>query len=733
MKRFIYLFFIISALFLFAGASNWEKGRLAWWSKHLETLEGERRKAADLADPKILDAIDRDIDGAKHAVSLFSGANKNSLPSLEEWKNFTEAEIRVKAERVWLVSSSLVLISALNSNPPSRFGESLREVVRFSVYSMIDKNFIGDRNGLANSIAKSDITPQQWKTLENEISFEFLMDSTPSYKRRAMDYMMNSTGVIRQKPNTISGVDAALFREFYDFTDKHKPWDEAVLSVSHLEKCKTWHEIKERLERDFTVYAMILANDPSGKKLPVNTLRHYYRNPESIEHKPDDFIEKINEKKTQTAASVLSIYEFGLGRGNERALFMSALFLPYNGKNVFVDSMVNSRLTEELHRIGNIFSSLKEMSVFDSRWTKILPEESLAAIGKKSSDYTALLASCRSDIGAACKNYSSLAKEGTQQESSDGQSVNPQAVFELEETLRSLDNYVSLIGLFSYSDTAFESYKEIYESVLSDAQKGVISSSVKKVIEDKSLIPSAANFDAAKIKSEKFNKTFCSEKIKILRSRIGALSKSHKAAGVAVKGTPSINELGDAISAAEKKSSALIGAWTMTADNFELTDQKAALLIEKAVSGSMWRQSADAPLEDSHNVKFEQGSLTISLPAFWNRDENTKVSGSFKNLDGSARIIVTSIPLDEKTLDEVSWKWIGRGGCEPVLGKWGKSELVGEYFHCVARKGSDSVRDCYIIKKDGQAIIIEGETGKSKYNFFAGKLEAVFKSVSVKN
>jgi len=732
MKRFIYIFFILPALFLFIGASNWEKGRLAWWSKHLETLEEERQNAADLAAPNVLDAIDREINGAKHAVSLFSGVNKNPSANLEERKNFTEAEIRVEAEKIWLASSSLALISALNSSIPSKISDNLREVVRLSVYSMIDKNFIGDREGLANSIVKSDITPQQWKALENEISFELLMDSAPLYKRRAMDYLMNSTNTLRQNPNTVSGVNAALLREFYDFTSKHKPWDEPVLSVSHLEKCKTWREIKERFERDFIIYAMILANDPSGKRLPVDTLLNHYRNPELIEHKPDGFIEKMNEKRIQEPASVLSIYEFGTGRGRERALFTSALFLPYKSKNVFIDPMLNSKLATEFHRIGNVFSSLKEMSVFDSRWTKIFPQDAVADMGKKSSDYAAFLASCRSDIGEAYKNYSSLAKEGVPQERGDGQTANPQAAFELEETLRSLDDYVSLIAVFNYNNAAFENYKEVYESALDEARKGIISAPVKKIIEDKSLIPSITDFDAAKIKSQNFNRELCAKKIRTLRSRIDALAKSHKAADVAIKGAPSGKEFSSAMNAAEKKPSVVIGAWTMTADNFELTDKKAALLIEKAVSGSMWRQSSDIPLENSHNITLEQINLTISLPVFWNKEETSKVPGSFKNLDGSARIIVTSVSLDEKTLDEVSWKWISRGGCEPVQGKWGKSEL-GDYFHCVARKGSDSVRDCYVIKKNGQAIIIEGETGKSKYNFFAGKLEAIFKSVNIKN
>jgi len=54
--------------------------------------------------------------------------------------------------------------------------------------------------------------------------------------------------------------------------------------------------------------------------------------------------------------------------------------------------------------------------------------------------------------------------------------------------LKNLDNYVSLITLFDYSDSAFESYKEVYEAALDDAKKGAISASVKKVIEDRSLI-----------------------------------------------------------------------------------------------------------------------------------------------------------------------------------------------------------------------------------------------------
>ncbi|MCL2025907.1 MAG: hypothetical protein FWG92_03780 [Leptospirales bacterium] len=733
MKRFTYLFFILSALFLFTGASNWEKGRLAWWTKHLGTLEGQKQKAADLADPAILDAIDREIDGAKRAISLFSGGRKNPASPLEERKNFTEAEIRAEAEKVWLPSSSLALISALNSGLPSKFNADLREVVRLSVYSMIDKNFIGDRDGLADSIVKSDITPQQWKTLENEISFELLMDAAPLYKRRAMDHMMNSAKTIRQKPVSISEVNAALLQEFHDFSGKHKPWDAITLSVVHLEKCKTWREMKERFERDFAVYAMILAKDPSGKKLPVNTLRSYYGNPGLIGNKSDDFIEKINEKKIPNPASILSTYEFGIGRGRERAFFASALFLPYKSKNVFVDPTLNSRLANEFHRVGVIFSSLREMSVFDSRQTKMLSEKSAADIDKKSSDYAALLASCRFDIGEAYKNYSSLAKESVRQEISDEHGINPRAAFELEETLRTLDDYTSLISTFDYSYGAFENYKRVYELTLDEARNGIIGAPVKKVIEDKSLIPSTADFDAAKIKSENFNRKFCAEKIKTLRSRIGALAKSHKTAGVAIKGAPSANEFDDAINAAEKRPSVAIGTWTMTADNFELTDKKAALVIERAVSGSMWRQSSNVTLENNHKVALEQINLNINLPAFWNREENARMPGSFKNLDGSARIIVTSIPLGEKPLNEVSWKWVSRGGSEPVRGRWGKSEELGNYFHCVARKGNDSVRECYVIEKDGQLIIIEGETSRSKYNFFAGKLEAIFKSVSIKN
>ncbi|MDR3238367.1 MAG: hypothetical protein LBT84_07680, partial [Spirochaetia bacterium] len=273
--------------------------------------------------------------------------------------------------------------------------------------------------------------------------------------------------------------------------------------------------------------------------------------------------------------------------------------------------------------------------------------------------------------------------------------------------------------------------QDAYESALDDAKNGRASVSVKKIIEEKSIIPCAGGFDAEKIKSEKYNKRFCADKIRTSRARISALAKSHKAAGITLKDYPLPSGLAEAVSAAEKSSSVIIGAWTMTADNFEQTDRKAVLVIEQALSKSLWRQPSDAPLLNEYKISLEQESVTLRLPELWSHDTG-RAEGSFRNIDNSARIKLTSIPLDGKGLDEISWQWISRGGAEPVSGKWGKNES-GDYFNCVAKKDKDRVKECYIIKNGDRALIIEGETDKAKYNFFAGRFETVFKSISVSN
>ena len=755
------------------GAARREDSRVFWWSQHINNLEAEKQKLLGTTDAKLISTIEREIDGAREVLSSLKTAYESPDSLLEEERKFTETEINAMVADIATLLAKTHIITRLNAGLSDDELNIQRGVVRSTVFSMIDSKFVGDIDGLTNAVVKDDITSSDWKRLDDEIFIEIILKHSSSFTRQAVTSI---TSTVKQKglagkENTKRGMKADLLKEarIYFAGIKAGQVNEAE-AAELLLKASAWTEVKERLERDFKIYSMILAMTPQSKRLPVTTVRYYYKHPQAfsalltdntIDEKVDitgkpiglktanlgkeklsDFMNAVESAKEPSGKRFGEIYESSLTRSNERASSVTVLFNECAKLYLAADPAIRDALNKDARRTTNsLFSSSPFMPVLDAKWTVYMDEELTRSLRKKVSAHEITLEKYRKEINVSCNGFSSEVNDNKKQDADTFKRARTTAArFEVYEILRALDDYKAIVQDFKYSEGAFRRYAEYFDIEIENARNAHISADIKKIIESKTLIPYVIGFDAEKIKSERIAKKFCIERIRTFATRSRAISLHYRNDQMITSDFPSAKDIEAAIKEAESKAAVSVGAWKMTDDNFQLTDEKAAMQIFLSASRSLWWGSPEVALtadENTRKLVFNKNTLTFRLPALWGDisvKTNSSIEGEiagFASPDKTASIKVLNLSLDDEELNEFTFKWVGRGGGVPVSSRWGKTD-AGDFFYCSAKKADGTIRECYALQKGEDVLIFEGETGSAKYNLFTGKLEAVFNTLVVK-
>lgn len=162
--------------------------------------------------------------------------------------------------------------------------EQTKEIVRQEVQKMIAVTFIGDIDGLEDAVVREDISPEEWRSITAELSMETLMNKADAYTEEIADAA--SRAVAEKYPETtkVRGiwdketVKKFAVKEVEEQTQTLKPHHIEVEYPQIADKSRVWLEIKERLNRDFKIYAYILTSGADKKKLPVEKVRRYKSN-----------------------------------------------------------------------------------------------------------------------------------------------------------------------------------------------------------------------------------------------------------------------------------------------------------------------------------------------------------------------------------------------------------------------------------------------------------------------
>lgn len=768
---------ILSILCITVAAAGKSDSRLLWWSQHLNNLNAEKQKLSGSADDRLISAIEREINGASQVLSTMKAVNENPESLIEERRRFSDTEIYAMAKDIASLHAKINLITRLNTGVSNDEVNRQRKAVRSAVYSMIDRKFTGDIEGLTDAIVKEDISEADWKRFDEEIFFESMMAESIHYGARAVAYIAawaEQRG-LANKENTQRGIKKLLSEEAQKYFKENRASLDTVMPSAELsdllQKTMVWEEVKERLERNFQVYTAILNMNPNSKRIPVSTVRYYHKKPrvfaafianqasdETINNtglpialrnasgtninkeKFADFIAAVESLRDPSGQRLAEIYRDGISRSDKRASFAVELYAECAKLHAAADFEMQTILIREARKTtGKLFLSPVILPAFDVKWAVSMDNEQISSLRKRGSVHEASLEKYRKDINISCRDFSlELNNEKKQDADILKRSRITAARHEVYEITRALDDYRSLAKEFTYSEGAFRRYADYYNTEYDNARSARLTPDVKRIIESKTIIPYVDDFDTDKIKAEKTSKVFCNERVRSLASRIRSLSFHYKNAQIILSDYPSPREIDTAIKEVSKTTSMQVSAWKMTEDNFELTDEKAALQIFVSATKSLWTESPEVALSADNNMRelFLGGeTLTFRLPALWSDTKlNTAPSlrekelAGFTSPDKSAMIRVLNMPLDNAELNEFVWKWVSRGDGVPVTSKWGTSG-TGDFFYCVARRNNGIIRECYAVKIGDDALVFEGESTNGKFNFFTGKLEAVFKSL----
>ncbi len=256
-----------------AGTAQQEP-RLVWWQDYEAKLKQERQMMA--GSPAAAGALDRELASAAKVISVWKAAGENPESLITDEDELTEASLEKQIRKFRYIPAAEAAGTLLSGGPADR--EFVRGLVEKELNSMITEAFTGDRKGLADAILAEDISSAEWQAMEKEVWPEQVRAAWSAYTGKletAVSSALKSKDHPVWKTSLQPERDALIKKEFLSAAEKIS-FSSCFGSLEGLaEKTRTWHEIRERTERDFRMYSMILNKNPMGKRLPVPRLRYY--------------------------------------------------------------------------------------------------------------------------------------------------------------------------------------------------------------------------------------------------------------------------------------------------------------------------------------------------------------------------------------------------------------------------------------------------------------------------
>lgn len=223
-------------------------------------------------------------------LSSVYGNRQNNSPALaiEEPELFTDSYVRQTISDLARSRATAEIIKAFSSDSES-YRRLVKERILKEVNSMIDAGFTGDTDGLAEAVTTEDISSEEWRRLEEEFAAELLMGTADLYIEEAVSRI--SKEVFEKYSPSEDFSDAAFVKAVESFAgsvsenffQNHKPCAVSADEADLPERSRTWLEIKERLKRDFRLYAYMLSTGNERKKMPVVKVRSYKKNPQAFD------------------------------------------------------------------------------------------------------------------------------------------------------------------------------------------------------------------------------------------------------------------------------------------------------------------------------------------------------------------------------------------------------------------------------------------------------------------
>ena len=277
-----------------------------------------------------------------------------------------------------------------------------------------------------------------------------------------------------------------------------------------------------------------------------------------------------------------------------------------------------------------------------------------------------------------------------------------------------------------YSYDMINEYSAVFAGFEESAKSGITSDELKDFYEKKSLLPYVKDYDQKKINTENRARDYIAKMLTDDNARIKQLSDYYARMGLCSR----INYDSELKSLFNQAHVSKIGVFPVTVKNIAETDKKVSAYIMKIIERKRWERGSTEVLTDSE-IDLPEFGISLMIPSGWERSEGDTESIPFTNNTDGSEFLISCIEETQKSASSVFDTWSEKHRLRLVKssgGKYSGKEFLSRVYES---KGKKAVL-AYCADYNGKKIIVSGEIKKEKYQYFAPRIDSLFKSVKEK-
>lgn len=278
----------------------------------------------------------------------------------------------------------------------------------------------------------------------------------------------------------------------------------------------------------------------------------------------------------------------------------------------------------------------------------------------------------------------------------------------------------------TYSADVINEYSSVFAKYEEAAKSGILSDELNEFYEKKSILPYVKNYDHKKINSETRAKDYIAKMLNDDNVRIKQLSDFYARMGKSSRKNYDA-ELKALFNQNHVKK---IGVFPISAKSIIETDKKVSAYIAKIIERKRWERGGKEISTDTE-FNLQEFGISVMIPSGWERRDGDDISIPFVNASDGSEFAVSCFKNEEKTSMSVFDSWADKRRLRLVKSGGGKYQGK-EYISRVYESRNRKVVLAYCADFNKKIIIVSGEVKKEKYQYFAPRIDSLFKSVKEK-
>ena len=262
--------------------------RYGWWKQRKQQLEEKKSflQKNNGTDTEVLALVDGDILRARQILSVFEGALKNDGSLDGEMFQKDPATIqRLVRLSVPPVFSVYYLAALAGHLGDWKNIDSTKDAVRNYLEEKIKKRFGREEKELTDLIITEDIDYNEWKSISAELFFGKMMLGREDVLASVTKDVEQNTEKELSSGKNIETTKSLMTEIMINAVTRLK---EGIIpgpryDVKALEMSWTWSKIFVKINRDFCHYETIISFLGKNRKIPLERIRFFFRNPSSLE------------------------------------------------------------------------------------------------------------------------------------------------------------------------------------------------------------------------------------------------------------------------------------------------------------------------------------------------------------------------------------------------------------------------------------------------------------------